>query len=48
MSGERKDIAAAKEAFQRRLVEGGMPTQRAEQIARDQARKADQRERDKR
>lgn len=47
MSGERKDIAAAKDAMTRRLVEGGMSTQRAEQIAREQARKADRRERDK-
>ncbi len=45
---ERKDIAAAKEAMTRRLVEGGMPAPRAEQIARQQAQKADRRERDKR
>jgi hypothetical protein len=47
MSGERKDIAAAKESMTRRLVEGGMPAQRAEQVARQQAQKADRRERDK-
>jgi hypothetical protein len=47
MSGERKDIAAAKESMTRRLVEGGMAPQRAEQVARQQAQKADRRERDK-
>jgi hypothetical protein len=47
MSGERKDIAAAKESMTRRLIEGGMPPQRAEQVARQQAQKADRRERDK-
>jgi len=47
VSGERKDIAAAKDAMTRRLVEGGMPARRAEEVARDQARKADRRERDK-
>jgi hypothetical protein len=31
----------------RRLVEGGMAPQRAEQVARQQAQKADRRERDK-
>jgi hypothetical protein len=47
MSGERKDISAAKESMTRRLIEGGMPPQRAEQVARQQAQKADRRERDK-
>ena len=47
MSGERKDIAAAKESMTRRLIEGGMPPQRAEQVPRQQAQKADRRERDK-
>jgi|GEM_PF-1953463 len=47
MSGERKDIAAVKDAFTRRLVEGGVPAQKAEKIAREQAQKADRRERDK-
>ncbi len=47
MNGERKDIAAAKESMTRRLIEGGMPPQRAEQVARQQAQKADRRERDK-
>jgi hypothetical protein len=47
MSGERKDIAGAKDAMTRRLVEGGMPAAKAEQIARQQAQKADRRERDK-
>ena len=47
MSGERKDIAAAKESMTRRLIDGGMPPQRAEQVARQQAQKADRRERDK-
>lgn len=47
MSGERKDISAAKDAMERRLVQGGMPAKRAEQVAREQAQKADRRERDK-
>jgi hypothetical protein len=46
--GEKPKIREAMDGFVKRLTEGGVSTNKAQEIARREAQKADRRERDKR
>jgi hypothetical protein len=47
VSGERPGYREAMERMQRQLREGGMPADKARQVAQETARKHDQRQTDK-
>ena len=48
MSGEKPAIRQGMDQMTKRLVESGMPSDKARKVAQDAAQRADRRERDKR